>query len=45
MGEVFRVHHVYAYAPDSRRLFEMLQSIETLRFVADLPSYETIFAT
>jgi hypothetical protein len=44
MDEIFRVHRVYAYAPDSRRLFEMLQSIETLRFVADLPSCATIFA-
>jgi hypothetical protein len=44
MGEIVRVHRVYACAPDSRRLFEMLQSIETLRFMADLPSCATIFA-
>jgi hypothetical protein len=44
MGEILRVHRVYAYAPDSRRLFEMLQSIETLRFVAYLPSCEAIFS-
>lgn len=30
-------------ASDSKRLFEMLQSIETLRSVAELPSVETIF--
>ena len=30
--------------PDARRLFEMLQSVETLHSVRDLPSCETIFA-